>query len=81
MRPPWSKAMRQARAIGRRKTPTGKARAVRYWCDLVREAIRGTEYHAAMPVRDVRIGSCVSNMDSQASGVMSGQDTVKVDGT
>lgn len=47
MRPPWSKAMRQARAIGRRKTPTGKARAVRYWFDLVREAIRGTEYHSA----------------------------------
>ena len=36
----WQKAQRQARAIGKTKTPAGKRRAVLNWCKKVKAALR-----------------------------------------
>lgn len=68
MRPPWSKAMRQARSIKRRKTQAGKSRAVRYWCDLVRDAIRGTEYQAAIAGQDAGATHATASSNDKNGG-------------
>ena len=40
----FKKAMAQARQIKRRKTMRGQQRQIRKWCEMVKEAIRGTDY-------------------------------------
>ena len=39
----FKRAMAQAQQIKRRKTTKGQQRQIKKWCEMVREAIRGTD--------------------------------------
>lgn len=61
------------------RPPFAKTRARITWARTVNELAAAMQYHAAVPVRDVRTGQPGRDVHPEAHGVVSGQDAGALD--